>query len=212
MLELEGVRHHRGDWRLAVDHLRIPPASLVGVVGDNGAGKSTLLRVLALLLPLDSGEVRYRGAPVRDRGAVRAMQREVVLVHQHPYLFDAEVIDNVLFGLRMRGLRGGEAQDRAEAALDRLGVAGLAGRRARTLSGGEAQRVAIARALVLEPQILLLDEPLSAVDPASAVRIVTLLQRRDWREEATAVVTTHSAARSPLSFGESHVLVSGRLQ
>ena len=141
---------------------------MLAIVGPNGAGKTTLLRALAGLVPIDSGSVSIAGAVVDDPARdtfVPPNLRSIGVVFQDYLLFEhLDVTDNVAFGLRERGMRKAAARDRARALLARVGVEDQAAKRPRELSGGQAQRVALARALAIEPALLLLDEPLAALD------------------------------------------------
>jgi tungstate transport system ATP-binding protein len=148
---------------LDVPALDVGEGDLLAVIGPNGSGKSTLLRVIGLLEAPTTGEVRFRGERV-GRAHRLQVRRRMASAFQEPLLADTTVFENVALGLRFRGVPRSERRRRVERWLAGLGVAALAGRRAPTLSGGEAQRVALARALVLEPEVLLLDEPFAALD------------------------------------------------
>lgn len=213
MLELRDVVRRAGPrWALEIEALSIGEGGIVAVAGRNGAGKSTLLRVMSLLLRPDRGRVLFEGRDaVADHAAARELRRQVVLVHQQPYLFDARVADNVAYGLRVRGVAAAERAAAVEDALERVGLAGFASRHARELSGGEAHRVAIARAMILRPKILLLDEPTAATDEAGSARLWDLLANRPWRKDAAVVVTTHTAERLPQTPDAHYRLESGRL-
>jgi ABC-type multidrug transport system ATPase subunit len=138
---------------LSVASFEVGDGEAVGVHGPNGSGKSTLLRVLGGLLAPTEG--RVSGAPPPGRA---------VLLHQRPYLFRGTALDNAAIALRARGVRRGERRRRAREMLERLGAGPVADRTAADLSGGERRRVAVARALLAEPALLLLDEPLAALD------------------------------------------------
>ena len=166
MLEVRGLRHAY-DRRtvLELEHVALGPGARLALVGPNGSGKSTLLRLLAFLEAPDAGEVTLGGRLVRTGHERRAARRRVTLVEQRPYLFRGTVLANVAYPLRLRGHPGPEAA--ARAALERLHLGALAGRPARALSDGEVQRVAVARALAAAPDVLLLDEAVSAADRAA---------------------------------------------
>jgi molybdate transport system ATP-binding protein len=161
------VRVRRGAFTLDA-HLRVGAGEICALVGPNGAGKTTLLRVLAGLDAVDGGRVVLDGAPVDDPAAgvfVPAERRPVGMVFQDTLLFPhLDALDNVAFGLRARGAARRAARSEAARWLDRLGLAPRRTARPASLSGGEAQRVALARALVTRPVLLLLDEPLAALD------------------------------------------------
>ena len=180
---------------LAVDvSLSVADGEVLAVLGPNGAGKSTVLRVLAGLLPPDGGRVVVDGDQVWDSpGEHRpAHRRSLGMVFQDHLLFPhLSVTDNVAFGSRSRG--AGRAAARAAAApwLERVGLAGLGDRRPGELSGGQAQRAALARALVGEPRVLLLDEPLSALDARTRLTVRAELRRHLTDYAGSAVLVTH---------------------
>ncbi|MCU1462004.1 MAG: transporter ATP-binding protein [Acidimicrobiales bacterium] len=156
-----------GQFALAVD-LTVDSGDVVGIVGPNGAGKSTLLRVLAGLLALDAGRVALDGVVLDDPASgvfVPPEARPAGVVFQDYLLFPhLSALDNVAFGCRRRGVPRREARRRAREWLDRMGLADRAAARPAELSGGQAQRIALARALATDPALLLLDEPLAALD------------------------------------------------
>ena len=149
-------------------HLDAAPGEVVAVVGPNGAGKTTLLRALAGLVPVDAGHIRIGGAVVDDpQAGVRLppQQRNIGVVFQQHLLFPhLSALENVAFGLRARGVSAGEARARSREWLERVGLAQVGSARHAALSGGQSQRVALARALATDPAVLLLDEPMAALD------------------------------------------------
>jgi len=146
----------------------VAEGEVVALLGPNGAGKTTLLRALAGLVQLESGRVALDGVVLEDTRSGRYVpteERSIGFVFQDYLLFPhLSVLDNVAFGLRSRGVRGPEVQRRAAAWLERVGLADRAHSKPSALSGGERQRVALARALAPDPHVLLLDEPLAALD------------------------------------------------
>jgi molybdate transport system ATP-binding protein len=160
-------------FRVEID-LEVARGETVALLGPNGAGKSTVLRAIAGLTPLERGRIELDGTPWDAPDVfVPPAERGVGAVFQSYRLFDhLDARENVAFGLRARGIRRGAALSAADAALTRLGVASIADRYPGDLSGGQAQRVAVARALVIEPSVVLLDEPMAALDVSarSAVR------------------------------------------
>ncbi|MEU0199792.1 MULTISPECIES: ABC transporter ATP-binding protein [unclassified Streptomyces] len=178
----------RGAFRLDIT-LTAAPGEVVALLGPNGAGKTTALRALSGLIPLTSGHLRLDGTRL-DGTAPES--RPVGVVFQDYLLFPhLTALDNVAFGPRCRG--AGKAEARAQAAewLDRMGLADHAGAKPRRLSGGQAQRVALARALATRPRLLLLDEPLAALDARTRLEVRAQLRRHLAEFEAVAVLVTH---------------------
>jgi molybdate transport system ATP-binding protein len=175
--------------------LDVADGEVLAVLGPNGAGKSTLLRVLAGLLAPDGGRVVVDGQPWDDVEAgvyVPAHRRALGMVFQDHLLFPhLTVVDNIAFGLRTRGASRAVARAAAVAWLDRVGLAGLGDRRPGRLSGGQAQRAALARALVGEPALLLLDEPLSALDARTRLSVRAELRRHLADFGGSTVLVTH---------------------
>jgi molybdopterin-binding protein len=195
---------------LAAPALDVRAGEVLAVLGPNGAGKSTLLQTLALLERPAMGEVRYDGAPVRGREP--AYRRRMAVVFQEPLLLDGSVRDNVALGLRLRGIGRAERRRRVAVWLERLGIAHLAGRRTHTLSGGEAQRAALARAFVLEPEVLLLDEPFAGLDAPTRVRLRADLARLLRETRLTTVVVTHERDEALQLADRVAVVIGGRLR
>lgn len=162
-------KSYNGNTVLDIKNLDLQPNRIYSLVGPNGCGKSTLLQVLALLLEPTAGEIYFRGGKVAlgNSSMAQRLRQEITLVHQTPYLFQRPVRYNLAYGLKVRGIQGEEQHRRIHEALDLVGLPGFGRRNARELSGGEQQRVAIARALVLNPKVLLMDEPTSNMDKKS---------------------------------------------
>ena len=135
-----------GQRLLDLPEFEVPERSCMVLSGRNGAGKTTLLRIVAGLLEPDQCEVDFGGHRQGWRGARELLRRDCIYLHQHPYMFDRSVWENVAFGLRQAGLRKTELRERVDRALDWAGLSHLAARNARQLSGGEKQRVALTRA------------------------------------------------------------------
>lgn len=176
---------------LTVERLHIRRGEILAVVGPSGAGKSTLLRLLNFLEPPDSGAIIFRERTVTPGDTVPvAVRRRVTTVFQRPLLLNRTVWANVAYGLKLRGNR--DADERIAVALRQVGLAEMARQPARTLSGGEAQRVAVARAMVLEPEVLLLDEPTANLDPYNVGLIEEIVQQLNEEESVTQVLVTHN--------------------
>ncbi|HXH56847.1 ABC transporter ATP-binding protein [Iamia sp.] len=177
--------------------LSVAPGEVVGLLGPNGAGKSTLLRAVAGLTAVDNGRIALGDEALDDPAAgtrVAPERRPVGMVFQDLRLFPhLSARDNVAFGARSRGMRRAEADARADAWLNRVGLSAQSGSKPPQLSGGQAQRVALARALATDPEVLLLDEPLSALDATTRAEV-----RRDLRTHLAAfvgpvLIVTHDA-------------------
>jgi tungstate transport system ATP-binding protein len=176
---------------LEISTLDILSGEVLALVGPSGSGKSTLLRLLNFLEAPTQGKIIYQGIEFNPSGEMPLeKRRSVTTVFQRPMLLERTVYENVAFGLRLRGER--DARDRVQAALEEVGLANLARQRARTLSGGEAQRVALARAMVLEPDVLLLDEPTANLDPYNVGLIETIARRLYTNHGTTLVLVTHN--------------------
>jgi len=204
-----GVRYSPA-FALAIPALDVYPGEVIAIIGPNGGGKSTLLRILGLLQAPDRGEVRFRDEAVTVAAGLAA-RRRMAMVFQQPLLADATVADNVALGLAFRGVPAAERAGRGARWLARLGVGALAHRQARTLSGGEAQRVALARALVLEPDLLLLDEPFAGLDQPSRAALIPELGGIVRAEGVTTILVTHDRAEAQALADRVAVLIDGRL-
>ena len=191
-----------------VDRLSVSEGETLAILGPNGAGKSTLVLALARLLPA-GGELRFRGARVSDDQAYR---RRVAVVFQRPLLVDRSVLENAALGLELRGIARVERERRAQAALARVGIAHLARRRARALSGGEAQRVSIARALAVGPEVLFLDEPFAGLDAPTRESAIADLARAVREDGVTTVLVTHDRDEALSLADRVAVLLAGRLR
>ena len=184
----------RGSFTLTVS-LVAEPGQVLGLLGPNGAGKSTLLSAVAGLTPVSAGRITLAGRVLddADQGTfVEASERPIGFVFQNYRLFPhMSVADNVAFSPRARGQGKQAARSAAGYWLDRLGLGGLADRKPRQLSGGQAQRVALARALAGQPSLLLLDEPLSALDAGTRLDVQAELKRHLADFSGPCLLVTH---------------------
>ncbi|WP_219995722.1 ATP-binding cassette domain-containing protein [Schumannella sp. 10F1B-5-1] len=195
--------------------LTAPGGTTLALLGANGVGKSTLLQAIAGILPLDAGRVAVGDRTLADAATGRETpiaERRVGVVFQDYLLFPhLTVLDNVAFGPRSRGLGRREARARARDWLDRVGLAEAADRHPDQVSGGQAQRVAVARALASEPDLLLLDEPLAALDAETRVDMRDELAGHLARFAGPAIVITHSRADAVALAADAVVLDGGRV-
>ena len=198
---------------LDIDRLEIGRGEVLALVGPSGAGKSTLLRLLNFLERPSGGTLVFDGQVVDERLPLE-QRRRVTTVFQRPALLHRSVADNIAYGLKLRGAK--LPPDELAGWLDRLGLAHLARQSAPKLSAGEAQRVALARALVLQPDVLLLDEPTANLDPYNIgliERLVAEAHRGDDHAETgmTVVWVTHDIFQARRVAGRVAFLLNGRL-
>lgn len=208
------VRARLGTLELDVE-LEVPPGRIVALLGPNGAGKTTLLRILAGLLAPDEGRVVLNGRVLDDTSTgehVPPEARPVGVVFQNYLLFPhLSVLENVAFGLRSRGVGKAEARARAAEWLERVGLADYKAGKPKQLSGGQAQRVALARALATEPRLLLLDEPLAALDASTRLETRRELRRQLDRYDGVRVLVTHDPMEAIALAERLVVLEAGRI-
>ncbi len=190
-IEVGGLDFSYGDRRALRDvEFTIARGEIFGFLGPNGGGKSTLFRLLSTLVPIQSGSARILNCDLR--GETQALRRKIGVVFQSPSL-DGKltVTENLTIHGNLYGMRGARLKERAEAMLARLEVSDRAGDLAETLSGGLRRRVELAKALLHEPEVLLLDEPSTGLDPAARREFFNLLAHLRDSDGVTVVLTTH---------------------
>lgn len=194
-LSLQNVVKSFGDFTAVNDiSLDVPTGSFFSILGPSGCGKTTLLRMIAGFETPTSGTIAIRG---RDMANVLPNKRPVNLVFQHLALFPMmTVAENISFGLRRRGVSASEARVKSDAMLERVGLPGYGDKRITQLSGGQKQRVAIARCLVLEPSVLLLDEPLGALDLKLREQMKVELKKLQSKVGTTFIYITHDQSEA----------------
>ncbi|MDM7932118.1 ABC transporter ATP-binding protein [Tabrizicola sp.] len=189
--------------------LTVESGSLTALLGPSGSGKTTVMKLIAGLLTPDEGDIRLGGQSIRDLPPER---RRVVMVFQSPLLFPhMTVAENVGFGLRMRGVAPSQTAARTAAMLEKVRLTGLGTRRPVELSGGQQQRAALARALVLEPDLLLLDEPLSNLDASLRDEMRDLILSLQRETGVTTLVVTHDQSEAVILADRIALLLDGRL-
>ncbi len=210
-LDLVGLGKAYGEtWAVENLTLSVPPGALVALLGPSGCGKTTTLRMIAGLIEPDTGDVRFDGDTV---ASVPPERRGAVMVFQHPTLFShLDVAANVGFGLRMRRESRAVIAGRVREALAQVQLAGMERRRIGQLSGGQQQRVALARALVTSPRVLLLDEPLSNLDPSLRDEMRDLIAQLHADQGITTVLVTHDRQEAMTLAERIAFLSDGRLQ
>jgi len=209
MIEFEQVSIALGNFLLDEVSLSIQKGDYYCIMGPSGAGKTIILEAIAGLLVPDSGRILHNGNDVRN---IPPEHRGIGLVYQDYSLFPTMTVEkNIAFGLRMRMLPDSEIEKRTGLLMRRFNITHLATRAPLTLSGGEQQRVAIARALAIEPELLLLDEPLSALDPVTRDQFIGELRELHRDQGLTIVHVTHDR-RDPMSLGtRMAMIINGHL-
>jgi tungstate transport system ATP-binding protein len=200
-----------GSLILNIPSLVVSEGEILVLIGPNGAGKSTLLQALSALSKPTRGQIFFRGRKIGTDIPLLAYRRRLAMVLQDPLLFDTTVYRNVASGLKIRGMKRDAIEPIVGKALERFGIAHLKDRSARTLSGGEARRASLARAFATNPEILLLDEPFSALDPIMRETLIEDLEQVLQETRITTIFVTHDrmeAFRLATRFG---VMNSGEI-
>ncbi|MCS7260609.1 MAG: ABC transporter ATP-binding protein [Anaerolineae bacterium] len=196
---------------LDIPLLEVSRGETLAILGPNGAGKSTLLLTLALLLSPTKGRLWFDGLLIDRRVDWVALRRRMAVVFQEPLLLDLSVYENVTLGLQLRGVPVSERARRAWYWLEQFGIADLARRPARDLSGGEAQRTSLARAFALSPEILFLDEPFAGLDAPTRAEVIEHVAAVIRDAGITTVLVTHERDEALALGNRVGVLIDGRL-
>ncbi len=188
-LQIKNVDKMYGNIR-ALDSvtLNFEQNKIFSLVGVNGSGKSTLLRIIAGLEEPSNGNILFNNKKID----MPELHQISTLVFQKTVMFNTDVYNNISFGLKIRGLKKDDIERKVTQAMMSVGLENFHKRKAKKLSGGEQQRVALARAFVLEPKILLLDEPTSNLDPANAIFIEKAIKKIREKEKCSIILTTHN--------------------
>lgn len=205
LFHLSHVRHnYNGRFVLNIDELAIQRGELFAIVGPSGAGKSTLLRMLNFLESPSAGIICYKDQTMPPLD----LTRQIATVFQHPILLHRSVRENVEYGLRLRDQRDDK---RVDEIIARVGLATFAASAADSLSGGERQRIALARALVLNPEVLLLDEPTANLDPHNVSMIESIIREENKTRGTTIVLVTHNVFQAKRLAQRVGLLLNGSL-
>jgi tungstate transport system ATP-binding protein len=212
LVKIENIILQRGGSTvLDIREFQVRQGRILALIGPNGAGKSTLLLMLAGLLKPCQGKFYFQGKPVESRTDLATLRRNAAVVFQEPLLLNSSVYENVAIGLKFRRLKNEEIRKGVQSALDYFGIAQLAKRSAKTLSGGEAKRVSLARAFAIKPQIILLDEAFNSLDPPSRETIIDDLKRILEETKITAVLASHDREETLRLAQDVSVMNSGRI-
>jgi tungstate transport system ATP-binding protein len=197
---------------LEISSLQVRINEVLVIIGPNGSGKTTLLLSLALLLKPASGAIFYQGHSINNTAEVLGLRRRLAVVFQEPLLLNTTVWNNITLGLRVRKISREEIKARTEKWLQRFGIASLAQRQAKTLSGGEAKRVSLARAFALQPDVLFLDEPFNGVDSPTRQALMEDFGNVLRETNVTTVMVTHDRNEALMMAHRVMVLMNGRIR
>lgn len=212
ILEASNLTVRRGGVEvLSVPRFTLAQGESVALIGPNGAGKSTMLLSLATLLQPATGEILFHGRRVTASGGDTTYRRQIAMVFQESLLFDTTVYDNVAAGLKIRGVAADEIKQRVGECMERFRIDHLAGRSARRLSGGEVRRTSLARAFASRPEVVLLDEPFTALDPPTRRQLMDDLAQVLRDSGAAAVIATHDQMEALRLADRMLVMQGGRI-
>ncbi len=197
---------------LEIPSLEVFPNEVLVVIGPNGSGKTTLLLTLAMLLKPATGMIAYQGQSSGNNAALLELRRKLAVVFQEPLLLNTTVWNNITLGLRARKLPAEEIKARTEKWLARFGIAALAQRQAKTLSGGEAKRASLARAFALQPDVLFLDEPFNGVDSPTRQALMEDFGSVLRETNVTTIMVTHERSEALMTAHRVVVLINGRIR
>ncbi|WEU40898.1 MAG: ATP-binding cassette domain-containing protein [Candidatus Odinarchaeum yellowstonii] len=194
-------------------NLKIHRGDIYILIGPSGAGKTTLLRIIDLLEKPSSGEVIFNGVKISDisKRQETNIRRRIAFLHQKTTLFNMSVFENIAYGLSLRGLPSNIIKNKVKETLIKLGLNHLEKQNATLLSGGEAQRTALARCMVLEPELLLLDEPTANLDPPNVTLIESLIKEMNSENGTTIILATHNMAQAKRLGGRVGVILNGEI-
>ena len=209
-IKIHDLRVRRGSFVLNVSALDVRPREIFAILGSTGSGKTVLIEAIAGACSWNTGEILLDG---KRANSLPVQQRHLGILYQDYALFPHMTVrENVEYGLRARKIGGNEARKRVDRLLASFGIDGIADRYPGIISGGEAQRTALARALVLEPEILLLDEPFSALDPATKRQMYSVVREVHERFDCTIVFVTHDFAEARILADRVGIMLDGSLR
>lgn len=213
LIRLEDMEYRvPGKKILSIPHLSIDKGSTYGIMGPNGAGKSTLLKVLSLLDSPTKGNLYYNGEMVSTKKVSLVQRRKIAIALQQSLLLNTSVFQNIALGLKIRRVPRREIKDKVEYWLETFNIPHLINKHAYQLSGGEAQRVNLARAMILEPEILCLDEPFSALDFPTKMKLIHDFKSILTSTHTTAIFVSHDLLEMKSLTDQLFILMNGELK
>ena len=209
-IEVRNLRVTRGEFTLEVDELSIEPREVFAILGTTGSGKTVLMESIAGAYPINEGTILLDG---RDVETLPIQQRHMGILYQDYALFPHMTVrNNIAYGLKRAKLPHAEIDERVNEMLELFGIEHIAERHPGVISGGESQRTALARALVLKPEILILDEPFSALDPTTKQQMYGMLRDVHARFDCTIVFVTHDFNEAQTLADRVGIILDGRLR
>jgi len=214
IIEIKGLeKKYNSKFSLSVDGLYLKNNKILTIIGPNGSGKSTLIRVLNLLEKPDRGAISFEGKNILDERVDKfAIRKKMAVVFQEPLLFNTSVYSNIIIGLKFRKIRLSTVRDRFEYFTEKLKINSILGRSIKNLSGGEKQRVSLARALILDPKLLLLDEPLANIDQQSRESLRSDLFEVLKKYGKSIIYVTHDRNEAMVLADHMAVMNEGRIE
>lgn len=192
LLRMKNIKVSRnGKLVLNISDFKLAPGEIISLIGPNGAGKSTLLHSVLMLNKFDSGKIYYKNKDISTSAEILNFRRSVSMVLQEPLLFSGSVYYNVASGLKFRGMSRSDIKPVVAKYLEMFGISHLEKRRSNEISGGEARRVSLARAFALKPELILLDEPFSALDAPIRESLIDDLEKVLKETKTSALIATH---------------------
>jgi tungstate transport system ATP-binding protein len=212
MIHLENIQYTNKDRTiLSVPSLSISQGEVLGVMGPNGAGKSTLIKILSCLQAPTDGKLYYKNAALPTSKIPLEQRRKWAVVLQQTLIFDTTVFQNVATGLKIRKVPKSQIKQKVDFWLEQFGISHLAKKNAHQLSGGEAQRVNLARAFILDPEVLYLDEPFSALDYPTKVQLLKDFKSIIKQTETTAIFVSHDLTEIQFLSDRLAILIDGKI-
>ena len=213
MIRLEEMEYSvPGKRILSIPHLTIEKGVTYGIMGPNGAGKSTLLKIISLLDSPTNGDVYFKHEKITAKKVTLEQRRKIAIALQQSLLLNTSVFKNIALGLKIRNVPRGEIKQKVHYWLETFNIPHLANKHAYQLSGGEAQRVNLARAMILEPEILCLDEPFSALDFPTKMKLIHDFKSILTSTGTTAIFVSHDLLEMKSLTDQLFILMNGELQ
>lgn len=213
LLKLEQVTYEKQERTiLSIPTFSIQQAEIIGIMGPNGAGKSTLLKLLAMLDSPTNGSIYFKDTQLTEQNMTIDMRRKFAIALQQSLLLNTTVYQNVALGLKLRKLPKNEIKEKVEYWLEKFNISHLIKKHAHHLSGGEAQRVNLARAMILEPEVLFLDEPFSALDFPTKVQLLKELKEILTSTKTTTVFVSHDLLEVKFLTERLAILMNGEVR